>query len=120
MSTPESNQPQFVLQRIYLKDASFEAPSIPEIFLTTWQPKVNLELQNNFQQVSPGVYEATIAVTVTARVEEKIAFLVEIKQAGIFTLNGFPDEQQQQILAITCPNILFPYAREAVSDLVTK
>lgn len=120
MSTPEENQTQFMLQRLYLKDASFEAPNIPEVFLANWQPKVDLALQNNFQLLSPGVFEASISVTVTARVEEKIAFLVEIKQAGIFSLSGFPEDQEQQILAITCPNILFPYAREAVSDLVTK
>lgn len=120
MSATEQNQPQFLLQRIYLKDVSFEAPHTPEIFLGNWQPKVDIELQTNSRLLNPDVYEVEIFVTVTAKIEEKVAFLVEIKQGGIFTITGIPEEQTKQILGITCPNILFPYVREAVSDIVTK
>lgn len=120
MSTPEQQQPQFMLQRIYIKDTSFEVPHAPEIFLMNWQPKVDIELQNSAQALNTDVYEVTVLVTVTAKVEDKIAFIAEIKQGGIFTISGIPQEQVQQILGITCPNILFPYVREAISSLVTK
>lgn len=120
MSIPEQNQPQFLLQRIYLKDVSFEAPIAPEIFLMNWQPKVDIELQTTSQSLNTETYEVTVFVTVTAKVEEKVAFIVEIKQGGIFSIVGVPEEQIKQILGITCPNILFPYVREAISDLVTK
>jgi len=120
MSTPEQNQPQFLLQRIYLKDVSFEAPHTPEIFLVNWQPKVDIELQTSSQSLNPETYEVVVFVTVTAKVEEKVAFIVEIKQAGIFSITGIPEEQTKQVLGSTCPNILFPYIREAISDLVTK
>lgn len=120
MSTPEQNEPQFVLQRIYLKDVSFEVPHAPEVFLMNWQPKVDIELQTSSQALNENAYEVIVFVTVTAKVEEKVAFIAEVKQGGVFSISGIPEEQVKQILGITCPNILFPYIREEVSSLVTK
>ena len=120
MSSPEQNQPQFVLQRIYLKDISFEVPHAPDVFLINWQPKVDIELQTSSEAINENVYEVMIFVTVTAQLEEKVAFIAEVKQAGIFSIAGIPEEQLKQVLGITCPNILFPFVREAISDLVTK
>ena len=113
-------QQQFVIQRIYLKDTSFETPNSPQIFTEQWQPEVNLDLGNDAQKVADGVWEASISITVTTKVGEKVAFLAEVKQAGIFTITGFDDVTLDNMLGGYCPNILFPFAREAVADLVTR
>ncbi|GGJ80993.1 protein-export protein SecB [Alloalcanivorax dieselolei] len=113
----------FQLQRVYLKDASFECPGAPEIFLQEWKPKVNVQLNNNARRLGDSnEYEVEVTVTVTAKDEgeEKTFYLVEVKQAGIFTLVGIEDEERNQLLGAYCPNLLFPYVREVVSDLVSK
>lgn len=112
--------PQFALQRIYLKDASFESPRSPAVFQSQWQPKINFDIKTKSDKVQDGVYEVVLVLTVEAQLEEQPAFVVEVQQAGIFTAADFGDEQREQLLATVCPNILFPYAREAVDNLVVK
>jgi preprotein translocase subunit SecB len=114
------NERQFNLQKIYLKDVSFETPKSPEIFTLPWEPSVDFNLSSNAQQIQDGVYEVGLTVTVTVKVEDKTAYLAEITQAGIVTAVGFPNDEMGHLLGSYCPNLLFPYAREAISDLVIK
>ena len=116
-TTPEK---QFSIQKIYTKDMSFETPNTPKIFTEKWEPMVDFNLGSNVQPLENGLYEVALTVTITVKSEDKTAYLVEINQAGIFTLIGFSDEELSPMLGSFCPNILFPYAREAVSDLVAK
>jgi preprotein translocase subunit SecB len=118
-STQESTQ-QFVLQKIYIKDISFETPNSPEIFTTKWEPNINIELHTNANKLSDDVHEVTLGVTLTAKIDDKVAYLIEIKQAGLFTISGFPKKEFGAMLGAYCPNLLFPFAREAISDLVVK
>jgi preprotein translocase subunit SecB len=115
---PSSPQPEFTIQRIYVKDLSLECPLVPHAFQEEWRPELNLQFTMNSTSVAENIFELVLQITVTAISKEKTLFLIEIKQAGLFTLKGFTAEQNHQILGITCPTILFPYAREAVSDLV--
>lgn len=120
MSEQETEQRQFAIQRIYTKDASFELPQAPEIFLQTWEPHVdiNLDIQTN------ALNEHNIEVVLTVRVEgtqdDKVALLVEVQQAGIFLVAGFSEEEVGPLLHIGAANTLFPYAREVVSSLVSR
>jgi preprotein translocase subunit SecB len=116
----EGQQAGFAIEKLYVKDASIEVPNAPQIFTDRTAPQVNVELGNSASKLDEGVYEVSIKVTVTAKIEDNTAFLVEVTQAGIFAIRGIPDENLEMIVAITCPNILFPYAREAVSDMVTR
>jgi len=116
----KNTQPGFAIEKLYVKDASIEVPNAPQIFTDRTPPQVNVELGNSAQKLDEGVYEVSIKVTVTAKMGENTAFLVEVIQAGIFAIRNVPDENLEMIVAITCPNILFPYAREAVSDMVTR
>lgn len=116
--TPTCQPPEFSIQRVYVKDLSLECPQSPQTFQEEWQPELKLEFKMLPYCITENVHELVLEITVTAISKEKTLFLVEIKQAGLFTLKGFTEEQNQQILSITCPTILFPYAREAVSDLV--
>ena len=112
---------QFALQRVYLKDVSFEVPGAPKVFLQQWQPEVNIDLNTSAQRLEDGRhYDVTLALTVTARNEGQIAFLVEIKQSGIFQIEGVADAELGPLLGSYCPNLLFPFAREAISDIVGK
>ena len=114
-------QPQFALQRIYLKDTSFEVPGAPKVFLQTWNPEVNIDLATAHQMLEDGKhYEVQLAITVTAKNEGSTAFLVEVKQAGIFQIEGVDEAELGPLLGAYCPNLLFPFAREAISDLVGK
>ena len=113
-------QPGFGIEKLYVKDASIEVPNAPQIFTERTAPQVNVELGNAAQKLDEGIFEVAIKVTVTAKIGDKTAFLVEATQAGIFAIRNVPDENLELILAVTCPNILFPYAREAVSDMVTR
>lgn len=117
----DAAQPQFSLQRIYLKDASFEVPGAPRVFLQSWSPEVGIDLSTSTTRLEDGNhFEVTLSLTVTAKNEGQTAFLVEVKQAGIFQAVGFSDEDLGPLLGAYCPNLLFPYAREAVSDIVGK
>ena len=111
---------EFSLQRIYLKDCSFETPNTPHIFRSDWQPQVTLELQTRTESLGEDSYEVILGVTATAKVDDKVAFLVEVKQAGIFTIKGFIEEQKQEIMGVVCPGILFPYVREVVSNTIAR
>ena len=97
-----------------------EIPNAPQIFTDRSQPQVGIELSNFAQQLEDNVFEVAIKVTVTSKIEDKTVFLVEVTQAGIFQIRGVPEENLEMIVGITCPNILFPYARESVSDLVVR
>lgn len=117
----EPAQPQFALQRVYLKDASFEVPGAPQVFLQQWNPEVSIDLASTAETLEDGNnIEVTLSLTVTARNEGQTAFLVEVKQAGIFQAVGFDDAALGPLLGAYCPNVLFPFAREAISDLVGK
>lgn len=114
-------QQQFSLQRIYCKDVSFESPATPEIFRKSYQPKVNVDLNTKSNAIDEnGNFEVVLTITVTSKVEEETAFLVEVQQAGIFYIAGFETEQLRMVLGTAAPNILFPYAREAIDGLVVK
>lgn len=121
MSEAQANPAgQFAFQRIYVKDISFEVPGAPEAFTTEWKPEVKLDLNTKNNKVSENTFEVVLSVTVTANNQGKVAFLAEVQQAGIFLINGMPSEQIQHLLGAYCPNVLFPYAREAISDLVNR
>lgn len=119
-ATQQGSNQQFAIQKIYIKDVSFESPNSPAMFTQEWQPEVNLDMNTNTQLLNEGVYEVVLSLTATVKNTDQTAFLVEIQQAGIFTINGFAENDMGHMLGSFCPNILFPYAREAVSDLVTK
>ncbi len=117
MSEP---QEKFNLQRIYIKDLSFEAPNTPMVFKSDWQPAVNIELRTQHQLVEEFHYEVVLVVRVTVNNDQKVAYLLELQQAGLFFVSGVAADALVQVLNAYCPTILFPYARETVSDLVTK
>jgi preprotein translocase subunit SecB len=119
-TTPEQNGPQFVLQRIYSKDISFETPNSPAIFTEKWEPAINVDLNSANTQLQEGLFEVVLSVTVTAKVGEKTAYLAEVQQAGIFVISGFNEQEMGGMLNSYCPNMLFPFAREVISDLVNK
>jgi preprotein translocase subunit SecB len=116
----QESEQQFLMQKIYLKDISFETPNSPEVFMEEWKPEVNVELGSAGKAVGEGVHEVVLSVTVTAKLGDKTAYLAEVHQAGIFTVKGFPEEEAKHMLGSYCLAVLFPYAREAISDLVTK
>jgi len=116
----KQNQQQFALQKIYVKDLSFETPKSPAVFTEEWKPDVNIELDTKGKQIAENVHEVVLGVTVTVKVGDSTAYLAEIHQAGIFTIKGFPESELGAMLGSYCPNVLFPYAREVISDLVTK
>ncbi len=112
--------PQFTIQRIYTKDVSFETPNSPAIFQKEWTPEVKLDMDTRSNKLDEGIFEVVLALTVTASIGEETAFLCEIQQAGIFQIAELEELQMAHMLGAFCPNILFPYAREAVSALVNK
>jgi preprotein translocase subunit SecB len=117
----QAPQQQFSLQRIYTKDLSFESPATPMVFQSTWQPKVNVDLNTKTQRIQEGDnYEVVLTVTITATLEDSTAFLVEVQQAGIFFIVGLETEDLRRVLASVCPNILFPYARECLDSLIVR
>jgi len=116
----QNAQPVFGIEKLYVKDLSIEVPNAPEIFLEREQPQVEIQLNTAGRAVGEGVYEVVLTVTVTAKMGDKTVFLVEVGQAGIFRIQNVPEEQIEPLIAVACPNILFPYAREAVSDAVSR
>jgi preprotein translocase subunit SecB len=112
---------QFIMQRIYNKDISFESPGTPNVFTKQWQPKVNVDLNTRSTPIDEnGNFEVILSITLTAKVDDETAFLVEVKQAGIFFVTGFEEPQLRRLLGTAAPNILFPYARENIDSLVVK
>lgn len=129
MSTPEKNtdagasgqrQGQFAIQKVYVKDLSFETPNSPQIFQKAWQPVVNMDLSSSAVALDETSFEVVLSVTVTVTIETQTVYLVEVQQAGIFRLAEVPREVIERMLATVCPNILFPFARETVADLVMR
>lgn len=112
--------PHFEIQRIYTKDLSFEAPNTPHTFTEDWKPEVQLNLETKSNRIQENLHEVVISVTATVTSNKKSAFLIEVHQAGIFNISGIPTEQLRQMLGSFCPNILFPYAREVISDVVVR
>lgn len=116
----EEQKPVFTIEKIYVKDLSLEVPHAPGIFLEGGAPQVHVELKTQHARVEEGMYDASVTVTVTAKVNEKIMFIVEVEQAGIFRIRHVPETEMGAVLGIGCANILFPYVRETVSDAVTR
>lgn len=116
----EQLQPIFAIEKIYVKDLSLEIPNAPTIFLERETPEINMQLGGKNQTIEESLYEVLLTVTVTAKIKDKIMFLVEVQQAGIFRIQNLSNEEIDPVLGIGCPNILFPYLREVVSDVVTR
>ena len=115
-----NNQPLFSIEKLYVKDLSLEIPNAPQIFLEREAPQVDIQLHHNSAGVEEGVYQTVLTVTVTAKIGEKTLFLVEAAQAGIFVARNIPAQELEAVLGIACPNILFPYVREVISDTVVR
>ncbi|RUR09279.1 protein-export chaperone SecB [Legionella sp. km772] len=115
-----TNETQFMIQRVYLKDLSYETPNTPAVFQQQWEPELNLDLNTTYSKLEPGVYEVVLSITATVINNKATAFLVEVKQAGIFTIQNAPENQLDHLINSFCPNILFPYAREAITSQVIR
>lgn len=113
-------QASFQIEKIYVKDLSLEVPNAPQVFMQVENPELEVRVRNQGGQFADGLFEVTVTVTVTARAGEKTVFLAEVAQAGIFSVRGVPAQELDPLLGIGCPTILYPYAREAISDLVTR
>lgn len=113
-------QPVFSIEKVFVKDISLEIPNAPQVFLEREAPTVDIQLHHNSAQVDEGVYQTILTVTVTAKVKDKTMFLVEAGQAGVFVIRNIPAAELDAVLGIACPNILFPYAREVVSDITVR
>jgi len=120
MPEQQEQQVEFNIQRVYVKDISFECPNSPEIFKKEWAPEVKMDIDTKSKKLDEGVYEVVLSLTATANVDGDVAFLCEVQQAGIFAVSQLEGQQLAHCLNAFCPNILFPYAREAVSSLVTR
>jgi len=116
----QQESPLFAIEKVYVKGLSLEIPHAPAIFLETVPPEIDIQLETGMQRLAEDVYEVALTVTVTAKLLEKTVFLVEVGQAGIFRVKNVPADNLDPLLAIACPNILFPYVREVVSDLVSR
>lgn len=117
---PSQAQASFQIEKLYVKDLSLEVPNAPQVFMQAENPQLEIQVRNEGAQFAEGMFEVTVTVTVTARAGEKTVFLAEVAQAGIFSVRGVPAEDLDPLLGIGCPTILYPYAREAISDLVTR
>ncbi len=120
MAEDNTLEKQFSIQKIYTKDISFETPNAPKIFREKWEPDVDFNLGTNVDKLEETVFEVVLTITITVKSGETTAYLVEVNQAGIFTMENFAENEMGPMLGSFCPNILFPYAREVVSDLVAK
>lgn len=122
VAATEEQQPVLQIQRIYVKDVSFEAPNLPHIFQQEWKPKLGFDLSTETTQVGDDLYEVVLNISVETTLEDSgdVAFICEVKQAGVFTISGLEDVQMAHCLTSQCPNMLFPYARELVSNLVNR
>ncbi|MFZ1891134.1 MAG: protein-export chaperone SecB [Formosimonas sp.] len=116
----ESVQPTFDLRRVYLKDASLELPNAPAVFLEEEAPQVAIEISTENRQLDTDAYEVDVNATITAKLKEKVFFLLEVKQSAIFEISNLPEEQLQPVLNIVCPSMIYPYLRSNVADLLTR
>ena len=114
------SEPTFQIEKIYVKDLSLELPNAPQAFMQPEQPQLEVQIANEATKIADSVFEVTVGVTVTARVGERTLFLVEAVQAGLFQIANVPEAEMGPLLGIGCPTILYPYARETVSDMVTR
>ncbi|GAB5452235.1 MAG: protein-export chaperone SecB [Halioglobus sp.] len=120
-ASQEQPQQQFAMQRIYVKDISFESPQSPAVFKQKWTPQVNVDLNSRSNKIDDdGNFEVVLTITITAKIDDQPAFLCEVQQAGIFLVKGIEGEDLRRVLGIAGPNILFPYAREALDSLCLK
>ncbi|MCS6762846.1 MAG: protein-export chaperone SecB [Candidatus Protistobacter heckmanni] len=119
-SASNDNQPLFNIERVYLKDISLEEPNSPAIFLETEAPSMEIEVNVGASQLQADVFEVAVTATVTTKIKDKVAFLVEAQQAGIFTVRNIPAEQMGPLLGIACPSIVYPYLRASIADLITR
>ena len=115
----EANGPTFAVEKIYVKDVSFEAPGAPQVFTEQGQPNLEMNLNQRVQRVADNLFEVELGVTLSCKLAEKTIYLVEVRQAGLFGLGGFDDQTLDAMLGVHCPNILYPYARQSVSELIT-
>ena len=116
-----NQQVQFSLQRIYVKDLSFESPKAPSVFQSQWNPQVNLDLNTRHSELQEGVHEVVLSLSATVtNGDDEVTFIAEVQQAGIFAINGLDEASMRHTLGAFCPNILFPYAREAIDNLVLR
>jgi len=120
MSDEQNQQPVFQIQRVYLKDMSLEQPNSPAIFLEQEAPAVEVAVDVGAEPLAEGIFESTVTITVTAKIKDKVAFLVEGKQGGIFEARNIPAEQLDPLLGIGCPNIIYPYLRANIADMITR
>lgn len=120
MSEANADDKQFAIQKIYVKDLSFETPNSPAVFTEEWKPEVNLNLNTESRGIADNVYEVVLKLTVTASQGEKTTYLAEVQQAGIFTMTGFSEDEVKPMLGAFCPNTLYPFARETVADLIQR
>jgi preprotein translocase subunit SecB len=116
----EQATPVFQIQRVYLKDLSLEQPNSPAILTSTEQPNVDIQLAVGMEQVADGIVEVTVTATVTTKIEDKVVFLVEAKQAGIFEVRNLPEDQMGPVIGIACPQIIYPYLRGNVADVIQR
>ncbi|MEW5943066.1 MAG: protein-export chaperone SecB [Pseudomonadota bacterium] len=116
----QQEQPFFGIEKIYVKDLSLEIPNAPQVFLQRETPEIHVDLNTKGVQLEEGVYESTLIITVTATAGEKTLFLVEVEQAGIFQIRNVPPSDVEQVLRVACPNILYPFIREVVSDMTVR
>jgi preprotein translocase subunit SecB len=116
----QAPQQHFEIQKVYLKDVSLETPNSPMIFTEQWQPQTEVRLETGATPLTDDLFESVLTLTVTAKLGERTAYLVEVKQAGLFTLKGFDEQQKGHMLHAFCPNILFPFAREELASLIGK
>ncbi len=117
---PQAVEAQFMIQRIYIKNLSFETVNTPACFQQQWEPELALDINTAHTQLDKGIYEVVLSVTATVKNKQATAFLIEVQQAGIFTINGAPEPQLDHLLGSFCPSILFPYAREAITSEVLR
>ena len=116
----EEQQASFQIEKIYVKDVSLEIPGAPQVFLEALAPQLEIQVRNEAKQFADGLYEVAVTVTVTAKAGDKTLFLAEAAQAGIFSVRGVPQADLEPLLAVACPTILYPYARETISDLIAR
>lgn len=116
----EQNAQELVLQNIYIKDSSFEAPTGPNLQVTEWNPQFNLNMNTSASAMADTVHEVVLTITLEAKIADKVAYLVEVKQGGLFTIRGYSDDDTRRVVGAFCPGVLFPYARQAVSDMIMR
>lgn len=116
----EQQQAVFNIEKLYVKDVSLEVPNAPKVFLEREQPQVEMELNTRGEKIDDGFYHVELKITVTAKFPTQTLFLVELSQCGVFQIRGVPEKDMEAVLSVACPNILFPYAREGVSDLTSR